>query len=87
MKLDKELIAALTIDALTQRCKSPASARNVWKNVSGLIQFPLKTRDESNPTGVMLTEGSSVALLRDYLQMAAKRGRTVPGAVKSPPSA
>ena len=66
-----------------QRCKSPAATRNVVKNVSGLIQFFLDTRDESNPTGITLTGDTSVVLLHDYLESSAERGRTVPGAVKT----
>ena len=38
-KLNKERIAILTLDAIMQRCKYPASTRAVIKNVSGLIQF------------------------------------------------
>ena len=66
-----------------QRRKSPASARGVIRGVSGLIQFYLDTRDESNPTGVALTGDSSVVLLQDYIESVAERGRTVPGAVET----
>ena len=82
-ELNKEMATALTLEALTQRCKLPASARNVSKNVSGPIQFFLDAMGESNPTGVTLTGDASVAPLRDYLESAAERVRTVPGAVKT----
>ena len=84
-KLNRERITALAIEALMQRRKSPASTRGVIRNVSGPIQFYLDTRDESNPNGITLTGESSVALLRDYLESAAERGRAAQGAVKSPP--
>ena len=38
-KLNKERIIVLTLEALMQRCKSPASTRGVVRNVKGLIQF------------------------------------------------
>ena len=38
-KINKGRIAALAIEALTHRRKSPASARGVIRNSSGLIQF------------------------------------------------
>ena len=41
--LDKERITILTLEALMQRCKSPASTRGVVRNVSGLIRFFLDT--------------------------------------------
>ena len=82
-KLNKERIIALTIEALMQRCKSPASTRGVIRNVKGLIRFYLENRDESNPSGITLTGDSSVVLLRDYIESVADRGRTVPGAVKT----
>ena len=68
-----------------QRRKSPASARAVIKNVSGIIQFFLDSRGESNPDGITPTGESSVVLLRDYLESVDGRGRTVPGAVKTSP--
>ena len=67
-----------------QRCKSPAPTRGVIKNVSGLIQYFLDTRGEPNPSGYTLTGEASAALLRDYLESVAERGRAVPGAVKTP---
>ena len=67
-----------------QRCKSPASTRGVVENVSGLIQFFLDPRGESNPDGITLTGEASVVLLRGYLESFADRGRTVPGDVKTP---
>ena len=82
-KLNKERITALAIDALMRRCKSPASARCVIQNVSGMIQFPIDTRDESNPAGFTLTGEAPVALLHGYLEAVDDRGRTVPGAVKT----
>ena len=81
-KLDKERITILTIEVLMQRCRSPASTRGVVRNVRGMIQFSLDTRDESKH-GIALTGDTSVVLLRDYLQSVAERGRTVPGAVKT----
>ena len=81
-KIDKGRITILTLEALMQRCKSPASTRNVVRNVSGLIRFFLETRDDAKP-GITLTGASSVVLLRDYLQSVAERGRTVPGDVKT----
>ena len=44
-KLDKERIAILTIEALTQRCKSPASTWGAIQNVGGVVKFFLETRD------------------------------------------
>ena len=86
-KLNRERITALTLEALMQRCKSPASARNIANHVGALVKFFLDTRDESNPSGCSLTGEGSVVLLRDFLESAADRGGTVPGAVKSPISA
>ena len=82
-KLSKGRIVILTLEAIMQRCKSPAPTRAVIKNVGGLIQFPLDTRGESNPDGVTLTGESPVVLLRDYLESVADRGRTSPGAVET----
>ena len=82
-KLNKKRITSLTLEALTQRRKSPASTRGVIKNVSGAIQFFLDTRDEADPAGFTLTGEASVALLHDYLESVADRGCTVPGAVKT----
>ena len=82
-KLNKERIASLTLEALAHRRKSPAAARGVIKNASGLIQFPIDSRGESHPEGVALTGDASVVLLRDYLESVADRCRTVPGAVKT----
>ena len=82
-KLNKERVIALTIEALMQRCKSPASTRGVIRNVNGLIQFYLENRDDDNPTGITLTGDSSVVLLRDYIESVADRGRAVPGDVKT----
>ena len=82
-KLNKERIAILTLESIMQRCKSPASTRAVIKNGSGIIQFSLDTRAESNPDGVTLTGESTVVLLRGYLESVADRGRSVPGAVKT----
>ena len=79
----EERIIALTLEPLTQRCKSPASTRGVVRNVKGLIQFYLENRDDANPTGITLTGESSVVLLRDYIESVADRGRTVPGAVQT----
>ena len=73
----------LPIEALTQRRMSPASTRAVIKNVSGLIQFPIDPRGESNTDGTTLTGESPVSLLLGYLESVADRGRAVPGAVKT----
>ena len=81
-KLDNERIAALAIEALMRRFKSPASTLGVIRNVSGAIRFFLDTRGGSKP-GVALTGDNSVVLLRDYLKSVAERGRTGPGAVKA----
>ena len=80
-KLNRERIAALTLEAVMQRRKSPASTRGVIRNVSGLITFSLANREDSS--GVALTGEGSVVLLHDYLESVADRGRTVPGAVKT----
>ena len=82
-KLNKERITALTIEALTRRCKSPDSTHAAIKNVSELLQFFLDARGEPNPDGVTLTGDSSVVLLRDYLESVSDRGLSVPGAVKT----
>ena len=74
-KLNKGRIAALTIEALMQRCMSPAPTRNVAKNVSGHIQFSLETRGESNPTGVALTGDTSAA---PHTRLSRIGGRTWP---------
>ena len=83
-KLNKGRIAALAIEALTQRRNSPASTRNVVKIAIALVQFFLDTRADPNPSGSSLTGECSAALLRDYLESVADRGRNVPGDVKSP---
>ena len=85
--LNKERIVAITIDALTQRCKSPASTRGVIRNVNGLIDFFLENRNDGNPPGFTLTGENSAVLLRDYIESAAGRGLEVPGAVKTSISA
>lgn len=78
-RLDKGRIAALTIEALMKWCKSPAPTCGVLKNASGLIQFFIDTRGESDP-GITLTGDTSVGLLRDYIESVSDCGRTVPGA-------
>ena len=72
-KLNRERVTALTLEALMQRRKLPASTRGVIRNVSGLIKFFLENRGESNPSGVTLTGESAVVLLHDYLESVAGR--------------
>ena len=67
----------LAIEALMQRCKSPATTRGVVKNVRGVVKFFLETRDDLRP-GAVLTGDTSVVLLRDYLLSVAERGRAAP---------
>ena len=67
----------LVLEAGTARSKSLASAKNILRRVNGLLQFYLDTRNE---TSAALTVESSLALIRDYLESLAERGRTVPAA-------
>ena len=48
-KLNRERITALTLEAVMQRCKSPASTRGVIRNVSGLIKFFLWNKGRIKP--------------------------------------
>ena len=50
--LNKERIFALTLEALMQRCKSPASTRGVIRNANGIIDFFLENRNGDNPPRV-----------------------------------
>ena len=82
-KLSMGRIVALTIEALMQRCESPAPTRGVNRYAKGLIQFYLDNSGDSNPSGASLTGDSPVVLSRDYVESVADRGRAVPGAVKT----
>ena len=82
-KLNKGQIASLTIEAMAQRRKSPASTRGVIENVTGVIQFPPDNLGDASTAGITLTGYSSVSLLRDYPESVSDFGRTVPGAVKT----
>ena len=72
-------IVLLAIDALSMRAKSTSTMKGIAKHVSGLAQFYLDTREESN---VQLTGDDSLILIRDYLESLSERGRTVPASAK-----
>ena len=75
----KERITVLTLEAVMQHSKSVAGAKSTIKNVAGLVRFFRDFRSEENAT---LTGEASLVLLRDYLEQAASRGRTVPAATR-----
>ena len=72
-------IALLVIEAISLRAKSTAEMKAIIKHVSCLMRFYLEVRGGTN---VELTGGQSAALLRDYLESLAERGRTAPAAAK-----
>ena len=71
------------LGSVTARAKSIASANAIVRRVNGLIQYYIDTRNE---TAVALTGESSLALLRDFLESIAERGRTAPSAGSHAPS-
>ena len=76
--LSRGRIVVLTTEAVAQRCKTATCTKSTARDVSALVRFYLDNRPADNIT---LTGEASVVLLHDYLEQAAERGRTVPGAV------
>ena len=56
-----------------------APTKAILRHVDGLIQYYLDTRNE---TTITLTGESPMALMRDYIESLAERGRTAPAAGK-----
>ena len=56
-----------------------AGAKSTIGNVAGLVRFFHDFRSDENAT---LTGETSVVLLRDYLEQATSRGRTVPATIR-----
>ena len=72
-------IIVLTIEAVTQQCKSAAGTKSAAKPVTGIARyFP----ERQSYGKVSLTGETSLVLLRDFLDQAASRGGTVPPTIR-----
>ena len=78
-QVPKDKIVLLVIEDPSMRAKSTSTMKGIAKHVSGLVQFYLDTREESE---AQLTVGDSLILIRDYLESLSERGRTVPSSTK-----
>ena len=74
-QIPDEEIAVLALEAVTTRSKSIASTKSIVRQVNGLLQFYLDTRNE---TSVTLTGETSLFLARGYLESLTERGRAPP---------
>ena len=77
-------IALLAIEAISVRAKSACAMKTIAKHVADAVRFYLGARQETN---VEVTGPQSLAILRDYIEPLAERGRAVPAAAKSALSA
>ena len=75
----KDKIVLLVIDSLSVRAKSASTMKGIAKNASGLVQYYLGAREESN---VELTGNDSLTLTHDYLESMDERWRTVHATAK-----
>ena len=82
-QIPDDMITLLVIESVTTRPKLIASTKLIIRLVIVLLQFYLDTRNETSAT---LTGGSSMVLIRDYLESLAERGRTVASSGKHAPA-
>ena len=75
----KERITDLTIEAVMQHYKSAAITTSAIKDATVIVRYCIDFRPDEK---VALTGESSLVLIRDYLEQAATRGRTVPAAIR-----
>ena len=78
-QVPKDKITLLVIDALSLRAKSTETMKGIAKHVSGMVQYYMGAREETN---VQLTGSDSLVLIRGYLEELTERGRTAPAAAK-----
>ena len=77
----RERIVILTIEAVMKQCESAAGAKSAAKHVTSLLRFSLERQADGKVT---LTGETSLVLLllRDFMERAASRGRTVPPRIR-----